>query len=80
MYYCHAKGIIHWDLKLQNILFSNSLTDDPNKWEIKVVDFGISGYCKNNSAERTDAGTMKCMPPEWHSREQMNADPAADIW
>ena len=61
-------------------MFSNNETLDPDKRIIKVVDFGISGYCKNNITERTDAGTMKCMPPEWHSRELMNADPAGDIW
>lgn len=45
-----------------------------------MVDFGISGYCKNNSTEWTDAGTLKFMPPEIHNRTQVNADPAADIW
>ena len=39
VYYCHQKGIIHRDLKLENVLFS-----DIKKLEIKVVDFGISGY------------------------------------
>jgi serine/threonine protein kinase len=39
VYYCHQKGIIHRDLKLENVLFS-----DKEKLEIKVVDFGIAGY------------------------------------
>ena len=57
VYYCHQKGIIHRDLKPQNVMFMNSDYDDPMMRQIKVVDFGISGYCKNNQAETTDAGT-----------------------
>jgi len=31
---------------------------------IKVVDFGISGMCKGNQAEKNDAGTLRYMSPE----------------
>jgi serine/threonine protein kinase len=38
MAYCHTRGIVHRDLKLENVLFKakGDLT-------IKVVDFGIAG-------------------------------------
>ena len=45
IYYCHSKGVIHRDLKPQNVLFSNQNYDDPQQKVIKVVDFGIAGYC-----------------------------------
>ena len=41
--YCHAKGIVHRDLKMENVLFK-----DKNTLHIKVVDFGIAGVCKDN--------------------------------
>lgn len=56
---CHSQGIIHRDLKLENVLF-----DSKAKSRIKIVDFGISGRCKGGNAERTDAGTIRYMSPE----------------
>jgi len=36
--YIHSKGIIHRDLKLDNILnYSNSTTND-----LRIIDFGLS--------------------------------------
>lgn len=75
VYYCHQKGIIHRDLKLENVLFS-----DKEKLEIKVVDFGIAGYWHNNQGEITDAGTVKYMSPEVLSKKDLQASRAMDIW
>ena len=36
--YCHDKGIVHRDLKLENILFASEEPDSP----IKIIDFGFS--------------------------------------
>ena len=38
--YIHKKGIIHCDIKMENILFS-----DEERGDIKVIDFGTS--CEN---------------------------------
>lgn len=40
MLYCHSRGVVHRDLKLENVLFKNKLEDD---FSIKVIDFGIAG-------------------------------------
>jgi MAP/microtubule affinity-regulating kinase len=40
MLYCHSRGVVHRDLKLENVLFKYS--DDDN-FDVKVVDFGIAG-------------------------------------
>lgn len=39
--YCHSSGVVHRDLKLENIMF----LDDSEELTIKVIDFGISGVC-----------------------------------
>lgn len=35
---CHGQGVVHRDLKLENVLF-----DSESRNRIKVVDFGIAG-------------------------------------
>ncbi len=67
---CHQKGIIHRDLKLENVLFM----DKDHKF-IKIVDFGIAGFCINNLKEKTDAGTQKYMAPEVLKGEVNLANP-----
>lgn len=51
-----------------------------DKRHVKVVDFGIAGKCQNNKGERSDAGTIKFMPPEMHSGENNFASPGIDVW
>ncbi len=62
-------------MKLENVLFSSE-----DKKYIKLVDFGISGKCKGNVKEKSDAGTIKYMPPEILSGENNQADPVIDVW
>ena len=59
MHYCHIRGIVHRDLKLENVLFKA-----PGEMQIKVVDFGIAGVCDNNKKDKIDAGSIAYMPPE----------------
>lgn len=72
---CHEQGIIHRDLKLENVLFETKA-----KTRIKIVDFGISGCCKGNNVERTDAGTIRYMAPEVLQGLDTKANPAIDLW
>lgn len=37
--YCHERGVVHRDLKLENIIFAD---DDPKSFDIKLIDFGLS--------------------------------------
>lgn len=73
--YCHELGIVHRDLKLENVLFS-----DASKTSIRVVDFGIAGLLKTNGADKSKAGSLKYMAPEILSNKNLAARPSIDIW
>ena len=62
MHYCHIRGIVHRDLKLENVLFKQT-----GDLTIKVVDFGIAGVCDANKKDKVDAGSIAYMPPEVRS-------------
>ena len=56
--YCHEKGIVHRDLKLENILFASEEPDSP----IKLIDFGFSVIFdknENNKEKTTDGSEFK---------------------
>ena len=57
MLYCHSRGVVHRDLKLENVLFKNTSKDD---YFVKVVDFGIAGVAQ----DKVDSGTLAYMAPE----------------
>ena len=91
--YCHEKGIVHRDLKLENILFATDAPDSP----IKIIDFGFSvllekkPYAKNNEKEKNEGdlkkfafkrmkskvGTLYYISPEIIKG---NYDEKCDIW
>jgi calcium-dependent protein kinase len=58
--YCHEKGIVHRDLKLENILFATEAPDSP----IKIIDFGFSVLLEkkphiNNEKEKDNGNDLK---------------------
>ena len=69
--YCHARQLVHRDLKLENLL----LTADKNT--CKVADFG---FAKDTSlgAPTTILGTYKYVAPEMLSGEAYDAK--SDMW
>eukprot|EP00826_Nyctotherus_ovalis_P014707 TRINITY_DN14116_c0_g3_i1.p1 TRINITY_DN14116_c0_g3~~TRINITY_DN14116_c0_g3_i1.p1 ORF type:complete len:380 (+),score=120.43 TRINITY_DN14116_c0_g3_i1:649-1788(+) len=73
--HCHTLGVVHRDLKLENILFTNSSRKD-----IKVVDFGIAGLMRNNMGDRSRAGSLKYMAPEVLTEESTEARASLDVW
>jgi serine/threonine protein kinase len=73
MCFCHSMKVVHRDLKLENILFSTEKKD-----QIKIVDFGISGYY--DIEDKTNAGSLRYLPPEIISQTRLDANPAIDVW
>ena len=54
MSYCHKNGLIHRDLKLENLLLAA-----PNSNVLKVVDFGIAGVAANFNLDNADTGSLR---------------------
>lgn len=70
--FCHEKGIIHRDIKLDNVVFANK-----QRTKIKIIDFGISGLFK---VEKSRAGSLAYMPPEVIGGHNMESLPSIDVW
>jgi len=67
----HARGILHLDVKPENLLFDES-------GQVKVVDFGISRMVSSEVAAEGTAGTLAYMSPE--RLKGRSVDGRADIW
>eukprot|EP00924_Labyrinthula_sp_SR-Ha-C_P007206 maker-scaffold_8-snap-gene-12.55-mRNA-1 protein AED:0.01 eAED:0.01 QI:347/1/1/1/1/1/2/250/373 len=76
--YCKEKGVIHRDLKPQNLL----LTETGDKGELKLADFNLSIKIDKDQAEFSLLQTM-CGTPNYVSPEVLSQKPYSykcDIW
>jgi serine/threonine protein kinase len=81
--YCHTRGIVHRDLKLENVIFRDPIqSEKPELQElfVKVIDFGIAGVCENNRVDKGDAGSLCYMAPECLKGKAAESNPAIDVW
>ena len=70
--YCHTHGVVHRDLKAENLL----LDGDNN---IKLADFGFSNFYSPNDLLSTWCGSPPYAAPELFEGKQY-VGPKADIW
>jgi formylglycine-generating enzyme required for sulfatase activity/tRNA A-37 threonylcarbamoyl transferase component Bud32 len=77
----HANGIVHRDLKLENIFLATSKRRD-SSFTAKVLDFGIAKLVADNQLK--DSGTQPLGTPLFMSPEQTDRRgriaPATDVW
>jgi len=72
--YCHKLGVIHRDIKFQNIMFSN----DKDVMSLKLIDFGLSTQVDKKKPLISQAtGTAVYLAPEVILGEY---DEKVDIW
>ena len=71
--YIHQCGIAHRDFKPENILLTN------NNTILKIIDFGLGNFYKNNQLLKTSCGSPCYAPPEMIKEENYNGA-LSDIW
>ncbi|EER10419.1 hypothetical protein Pmar_PMAR002589 [Perkinsus marinus ATCC 50983] len=88
VHYIHSMGVVHRDLKLENLL----LSEKSQQAQVKIADFGLS-YVLGKKFEARDSmklkscteihepfcGTPLCMAPEV-ARKRAQYGPQADMW
>ncbi|KAI7865645.1 kinase-like domain-containing protein [Mucor mucedo] len=70
--YCHRNSIVHRDLKIENILISQS-------GNIKIIDFGLSNLFSPRSSLNTFCGSLYFAAPELLNAKAYTG-PEIDVW
>ncbi len=74
LFYLHSYGIVHRDIKLDNVL----MADETEESSVKLVDFGLSKMIGPNELCREPFGTFGYAAPE--VLKGMAYDKGVDIW
>ncbi|ELP85951.1 serine/threonine protein kinase cds1, putative [Entamoeba invadens IP1] len=79
--YLHKKGVVHRDIKLENVMLCGKSQNDLDKLSVKVMDFGFGKNIKNDPAV-TKCGTEYYSPPElFKTMDGQKYDGTkADVW
>lgn len=58
--YIHSKGIVHWDLKPENLI----LKSKDNDYDVKIADFGLASFVKEGERLTLPCGSPGYVGPE----------------
>ena len=90
--FCHGIGVIHADLKPENVMLRNYLLQKNRAdFEVKLIDFGCSevlSHPEEQSGTRLpsrklthfDGATTAYCPPEAFDDKNIDIDPSVDMW
>jgi len=71
--YCHALGIVHRDLKMENIMVSST-------GDLRLLDFGLGNTWEPGTLLETFCGTLEYAAPEVVSKEKPYEGGPCDVW
>lgn len=74
----HRHGIIHRDIKLENILLEDRHDNDSTFNAFKITDFGYAKHMNEQDVFQNPAGTLGYVAPE--VLEKREYGPACDVW
>lgn len=70
--HCHRRGVVHRDIKLENILLDG-------RGGLRLIDFGLCGYFVPDKCLRCHCGSPSYAAPEIVARREYIATPV-DVW
>ena len=75
--YCHRHGVVHRDIKLDNMIYEH----DGEDAELKLIDFGFAQKVRRGREGMWDQlGTPSYMAPELWSDVEVEYDSSVDTW
>ena len=75
--YCHERGVVHRDVKLENILLPSAF----DQAKIKLGDFGLGTFCTATQDTLTErCGTPLYVAPEVLSGHAVSYGSKVDVW
>ncbi|OHT13172.1 hypothetical protein TRFO_16847 [Tritrichomonas foetus] len=75
MKFIHDSGLMHRDLKLDNVMF---FEDDTGK-HVKIADFGLSRHHDSATSKTRGVGTLRYQSPELLNDDK-HYDKSVDVW